>query len=381
MKERGLGSAEELADFRRLVRDFFAKEVIPAHAQWETDGIVPRDVWRKAGRAGLLGIGLPSAHGGGGVDDYRFNAVLVEEQHRALATGPGFCVHNDVCAPYFAALCDEAQLARWVPGLASGELISAIAMTEPGAGSDLQAIRATAAPTATGWRVNGAKTFVTNGINADLVITAVRAHAGPGITLLVLERGMAGFERGRKLEKIGMHAQDTAEMSFDDVEVPRRNLIGEEGEGFRYLMRNLAQERLMIAIQAVAAAEGALELTLSYVKDRTAFGKAIGEFQHNTFVLAELATDVAVARVFIDRAIEDHVVGRLSPDVAAMAKLHCTEMQQRVLHRCVQLHGGYGLMREYDVGRAWADARVQTIYGGTSEMMKLIIGRSLGLRA
>ncbi len=380
--EKRANLTDELADFRALVRDFVAREVMPHHARWETERIVPRELWRKAGAAGLLGLNLPAAHGGGGIDDYRFNATLVEELARAGATGPGISVHNDVCAPYFVKLAADEQLARWVPGMVSGESICAIAMTEPGAGSDLRGMRTTATPTERGWKVSGSKTFITNGVNADLVITAARTDpaVGKGVSLFVIERGAPGFERGRNLEKIGMHAQDTAELSFDDVEVPRANLLGELGQGLAYLTRNLAQERLTIGVQAVAAAEGALRTTLAYVKDRAAFGQAIGTFQHNAFLLAELATEVKVARVLLDWAVAEHTDGRLSADVAAMVKLHTTEMQQRVLDRCLQLHGGYGYMAEYAVGRAWADARVQTIYGGTSEMMKLIISRSLGLQ-
>ena len=369
----------ELADFRDLARDFLAKEVAPHHDQWERDGIVPRELWLRAGAAGLLGINLPAEHGGGGVADYRFNAALIEEQCRALLTGPGFSLHNDVAAPYFISLGTEEQLARWVPGMTSGELIAAIAMTEPGTGSDLQGIRTTAVEVEGGWKLNGSKTFITNGINGDLVITAART--GDKLSLMVVERGMPGFERGRNLDKIGMHAQDTAELSFTDVFVPRANLLGEEGKGLTYLMYNLAQERLTIANQAVSGAEGALAATLDYVKERTAFGKPIGEFQHNAFLLAELATEVKVARVFTDWAITEHCKGHLDATTASMAKLHCTEMQQRVVDRCVQLHGGYGFMQEYAIARAWTDARVQTIYGGTSEIMKLVIARSLGLRS
>jgi alkylation response protein AidB-like acyl-CoA dehydrogenase len=376
----------ELADFRALAKDFVAKEITPNHGQWEKDEIVPRDLWLKAGAAGLLGLNLPEKHGGGGLDDFRFNAALVEALYYAGATGPGIGLHNDICAPYFTSLANDEQLARWVPGMTDGSLITAIAMTEPGAGSDLQGMRTTATPTATGFKVNGSKTFITNGINADLVITAVRTEGGKAatgkssISLLVLERGMPGFERGRNLDKLGMHAQDTAELSFNDVEVPRENLLGEEGQGLSYLMLNLAQERLSVSVQAVAATEGALDATLQYVKDRKAFGQSIGTFQHNAFLIAELATEVKTSRVFLDWAIAEHLEGHLPIDTAAMVKLQTTEMQQRVLDRCLQLHGGYGYMQEYAVGRAWADARVQTIYAGSSEIMKLIISRGLGLR-
>ncbi|WP_448255978.1 acyl-CoA dehydrogenase family protein [Microbacterium aurum] len=375
---------DELSDFRALVRGFVDRDVLPYHAEWEAQGIVPRELWRTAGEAGLLGLELPEEFGGAGIRDFRFNAIVVEELSRAGASGPGvgFSVHNDVCAPYFANLADREQSARWVPGLASGDSIAAIAMTEPGTGSDLQAIRTTARPADGGWIVNGAKMFITNGINADLVITAVRTDpaVGTGLSLVVIERGMAGFERGAALKKIGLRAQDTAELSFTDVFVPRENLLGEEGLAFQYMMHTLVQERLAIAVQAVAATEGVLEETLAYGASREAFGQPIGTFQHNAFALAECATDVKAARVFLDWAVAEHVVGRLSPDTAAMVKLHTTEMQQKVIARCLQLHGGYGFMEEYAVARAWTDARVQTIYGGTSELMKLIVSRSLGLR-
>lgn len=375
---------DELSDFRMLVREFVEREVVRHHADWEAAGIVPREVWRKAGEAGLLGLELPDEFGGGGIEDFRFNAVVIDELSRVGASGlaAGFSVHNDVCAPYFAKLATREQSERWVPGLTTGELISAIAMTEPGTGSDLQAIRTTGRPTSDGWIVNGSKMFITNGINADVVITAVRTDpaAGKGLSLLVIERGMPGFERSSPLKKIGLRAQDTAELSFTDVFVPRANILGEEGEAFRYMMQTLVQERLAIAVQAVAATEGVLATTLDYVKSRHAFGQPIGTFQYNAFTLAECATQVKAARVFLDWAVEEHVAGELSPDTAAMVKLHTTEMQQQVITRCLQLHGGYGFMEEYAVARAWTDARVQTIYGGTSELMKLIVSRSLGLR-
>jgi len=371
----------DLAAFADLVRAFVAREITPHHSDWERDGIVPRALWQKAGQAGLLGLGLPAAYGGGGAS-FRFNAILDTELYRAGATGPGFTVHNDVCGPYFSDLATPEQLRRWVPGLTSGELIAAIAMTEPGAGSDLRGIRTTATRVDGGWRVNGTKTFISNGIHADLVITVARTDIDgtAGLTLLVIERGMTGFSRGRNLEKVGMHAQDTAELVFDNVEVPDSNVLGQPGGGMHYLTANLAQERLTIAVQAVAAMDGALTNTLDYVRTRTAFGQPIGHFQHNAFLLAELTTSVKAAQVFVDWGLTLHTSGQLSADTAAMIKLHTTETQQHVIDRCLQLHGGYGYTTEYRVGRAWADARVQTIYGGTSEMMKLIISRSLGLR-
>ncbi|AEH10651.1 acyl-CoA dehydrogenase family protein [Candidatus Protofrankia datiscae] len=370
----------ELAAFTEMVRTFVAREITPHHAQWESDGIVPRELWRKAGAAGLLGLGLPAEYGGGGAS-YRFNAVVDAELYHAGATGPGFTVHNDVCGPYFAELATPEQLGRWVPGMTSGELVAAIAMTEPGAGSDLRGVRTRATRTPGGWLLNGAKTFISNGIHADLVIVVAQtgSDGDAGLSLLVVERGMAGFARGRNLGKVGLHAQDTAELSFDNVAVPDANVLGQPGRGLRYLMANLAQERLTIAVQAVAAMEGVLADTLDYVRTRTAFGQPIGRFQHSAFLLAELATTVKAARVFVDWGVEEHLAESLGADTAAVIKLHTTEAQQRVVDRCLQLHGGYGYTTEYRVGRAWADARVQTIYGGTSEMMKVIISRGLGL--
>jgi alkylation response protein AidB-like acyl-CoA dehydrogenase len=372
----------ELSEFRALCREFVAREITPYHPLWEDEGIVGREAWRKAGAAGLLGFGLPEQVGGGGINDYRFNAAFVEELFRAGASGPGFILVNDILVPYLAELATEEQLQRWGPGLCSGELIGAIAMTEPGAGSDLQGIRTRAARDGDGWTVNGQKTFITNGINADIVIVVARTDpdAGSrGLSLLVVERGMDGFSRGRNLDKAGLHAADTAELSLEDVYVPRDNLLGEEGKGFAYLMRNLPQERLCIGVQAVASIEACLEMTLEYVQERTAFGSPIGSFQHNKFVLAELATQAKIARVFVDWALEAHVRGQLSAVEAAMVKWWVTETQVEFTGRCLQLHGGYGYMREYPISRHWADARIQTIYGGTTEIMKEIIGRSLGL--
>jgi alkylation response protein AidB-like acyl-CoA dehydrogenase len=310
--------------------------------------------------------------------------VIGEETQRAAvgSVGLGMSVHTDICVPYFLSYCTEPQRERWLDGIASGELITAIAMTEPGIGSDLAAMSTSAKRNGDHYLVNGAKTFITNGINADLVIVAVKTDPSArhrGISLVVVERGMEGFQRGRKLEKVGQHAQDTAELAFDEVRVPRSNLLGEEGEGFRYLVSNLAQERLSIAVSAAAAAEAALAWTLDYARERRAFGQAIGSFQSSRFTLAEVRTEVEVARSFIDRCVLALNAGELSAEDAAMAKWWCTDLQGRVLDRCVQLFGGYGYMREYPIARAWADARVTRIYGGTNEIMKEIIGRSLGL--
>ncbi|MGI8532209.1 MAG: acyl-CoA dehydrogenase family protein [Geodermatophilaceae bacterium] len=374
---------EEHEAFRDLVRAFVGKHVTPFHEQWELDGMVDREVWLAGGRAGLLGLDLPERYGGGGVRDFRYNAVLNEEIVRAGATGVGFFLHNDVVAPYFRDLANEEQQARWLPGFTAGELISAIAMTEPEAGSDLQGIATSAVRDGDEFVVNGSKTFITNGILADLVIVAVRtdpnAPGSQGLSLLVLEREMPGFIRGRNLDKVGLKAQDTAELFFDDVRVPVANLLGELNRGFVHLLGNLPQERLSIATGAVAAAETMLEMTLEYVKGRRAFGTPIGSFQHNRFTLAELATKVQIARVFLDSCIRELNAGRLTAVDAAMAKWWTTDLQNVVADACLQLHGGYGYMSEYPISKAWRDGRVQSIYGGTNEIMKEIIGRSLGV--
>ncbi|TDQ55125.1 acyl-CoA dehydrogenase family protein [Actinorugispora endophytica] len=368
--------------FRDSVAEFLEREVTPFHGQWEKDGIVPRDVWLRAGEVGVLGLGVPEEFGGSGVADYRFNAVVGEEICAAAASGLGFTLQNDVVAPYLVGLTDDEQKRRWLPGFSRGELIGAIAMTEPGAGSDLQGIRATAVRDGGDYVLNGQKTFVTNGVNADLVIVVARTDpdAGAhGISLLVAERGMPGFERGRNLDKAGLKAQDTAELSFTDVRVPAANLIGREGGGFLHLMRNLPQERLAIAVSATASAERTLAQTIAYCKERTAFGRPIGAFQNTRFVLAELATEVELARVYVDRAITLHNRGGLDAADAAKAKWWTSELCNKVMDRCLQLHGGYGYMMEYPVAKAWQDARIQSIFGGTTEIMKEIVGRSLGL--
>jgi alkylation response protein AidB-like acyl-CoA dehydrogenase len=368
--------------FRDMVRSFISKEISPYHEQWERDGVVSRDVWLAAGRAGLLGIDIDEKYGGGGDQDYRYYLIMNEEFARAGATGPGFAVHNDINGQYFGRLCTPEQRDRWFPGYCSGELITAIAMSEPGAGSDLQGIRTSAVRDGGRYILNGQKTFISNGQLSDLVIVVARTdpEAGhQGINLLVVERGMAGFERGRNLDKIGLHAQDTSELFFSDVAVPAQNLLGEEGGGFVALMRNLPRERVAIGTTALAGAEKVFEDTLAYCKERQAFGRPIGSFQHNRFVLAEMATELAVAREFSDRAVMEHNSGRLSNEDASMLKWWDTELCNRVIDRCVQLYGGYGYMREYPVARAFADSRVQTIFGGTTEIMKEIIGRGLGV--
>jgi alkylation response protein AidB-like acyl-CoA dehydrogenase len=374
--------ASEHDDFRDLVRAFIAKEVTPYHEKWEADKMVSRDVWLAAGRAGLLGIEIDEKYGGGGAKDYRYYLIFNEEMAKAGATGPGFAVHNDINGPYFQRLATPEQCERWLPGYCSGEVITAIAMTEPEAGSDLQGMRTTAVRDGDHYVLNGSKTFISNGQLCDLVIVAARTdpEAGyRGISLLVVERGMPGFERGRNLDKVGMHAQDTSELFFHDVRVPAGNLLGEEGGGFVALMQNLPRERLAIGATALAGAETVFATTLAYCKERQAFGRAIGKFQHNRFVLAEIATELAVARAFTDKAVLEHNAGSLSVADAAMVKWWDTELCNRVVDRCVQLHGGYGYMREYPVARAFTDSRAQTIFGGTTEIMKEIIGRDLGL--
>jgi len=375
---------EEHDAFRDMVRAFIAKEITPYHEQWEHDGVVSRDVWLAAGRAGLLGIHLDEKYGGGGQPDYRFYVVLNQQLARAGASGPMFQLHNDMIGPYLDRLCTPEQRDRWFPGYCSGELIAAIAMTEPGAGSDLQGIRTTAVRDGDGWVLNGAKTFITNGINSDLVIVVARTEpeAGAhGISLLVAERGMPGFTRGRKLDKIGLHAQDTAELFFDDVRVPAANLLGREGGGFVHLMERLPRERLSIAILALTSVRAALGWTVDYTTQRTAFGKPLAAFQNTAFELASAVTEVDVLEAYLDKAVLALNSGELTAVDAAKAKLWATEVQHRVLDRCLQLFGGYGYMAEYPIARAYADARVQTIYGGTSEIMKTIIARDLtGLR-
>ncbi|WP_433869945.1 acyl-CoA dehydrogenase family protein [Saccharopolyspora sp. CA-218241] len=368
--------------FREAVRTFISKELAPHVEQWEHDGVVSREAWRAAGAQGLLGFAVEERYGGGGIDDFRFNTVFDEELAHAGISGFGSPLHNDIVAPYLTSLATEEQKQRWLPGFCSGELITAIAMTEPGAGSDLQGIRTSAVRDGDDFVLNGQKTFITNGILADLVIVVARTDpdAGhEGISLLVVERGMPGFERGRNLDKIGMKAQDTAELFFSDVRVPAANLLGEQGQGFIHLMRNLPQERLSIAVAAAAAAATVLELTTEHCRTRTAFGRPIGKFQNTRFALAEMATEVQVAREFTDRCIREHVRGELGVEHAAMAKWWVSEMNQRVVDRCLQLHGGYGYMSEYPIAKAFLDARVQTIYGGTTEIMKEIIGRTMGL--
>ncbi|MFE7587831.1 acyl-CoA dehydrogenase family protein [Kitasatospora sp. NPDC057512] len=371
---------EQHDDFRATVRAFLAKEVLPHYDRWEKAGIVDRSAWLAAGRQGLLGLAVPEEYGGGGTPDFRYAAVLAEEFARAGASGLAIGLHNDIIGPYLTSLATEEQKRRWLPGFCSGELITAIAMTEPGTGSDLQGIRTQAVDQGDHYLLNGAKTFISNGILADLVIVVARTTpegGAHGLSLLAVERGTPGFERGRNLDKIGQKAQDTAELFFEDVRVPKENLIGELNGGFVHLMQNLAQERLTIAAAAIAGAEYLVEITTDYVKQREAFGRPLAKLQHVRFEIAELATECAVTRAFVDRCITEHNRWALTPADASMAKWWATELQKRTADRCLQLHGGYGYMSEFPVARAFTDGRIQTIYGGTTEIMKEIVGRSV----
>ena len=372
----------EHEDFRKTVRSFMEKEVTPFHDQWEKDGIVPREIWTKAGELGLLCFDVPEEYDGPGVDDFRYNVIISEEQARAGANGLGFSVHSDIIVPYITTIANDEQKKRWLPGCVSGEIITAVAMTEPGTGSDLQGIKTSAVDKGDHYVLNGSKTFISNGINADLVIVVAKTNpeAGHlGFSLLVVERGMEGFERGRNLEKIGLHAQDTAELSFTDVVVPKANLLGEEGQGFIYLMQNLPQERLIIAAQAAAACNAIVDMCLEYAKTREAFGKPIGKFQNTRFTIAEMATEARVTQSFVDDCLRKHLDGKLDTVDASMAKYWATETQNKLANQGVQIHGGYGYMLEYPIARAYLDSRISTIYGGTTEIQKEIIGRGLGL--
>jgi len=367
--------------FRDAFRRFAEAEIVPHHDQWEKDGIVSRELWQKAGDSGFLCMDADETYGGMGEKDFRYNTLVSEELMRIGASGPGFSVHTDMVVPYISIYGTEEQKQRWLPGLISGKTISAIAMSEPNTGSDVAGIQTTAVRQGDHYLINGQKTFISNGILNDLVIIAAKTNpdAGShGVSLIVIERGMEGYERGRNLEKIGMHAQDTAELYFRDVGVPVENLLGEENMGFMYLMQRLPQERLTIAVSAIPAAETALEMTINYCQERTAFGRPIGKFQNSRFKLAEMKTEIEIGRTFIDHCIMLHNKGELSVEQAAMAKWWSTDMQVRVIDQCLQLHGGYGYMMEYPIAKAYTDSRAQRIYGGTNEIMKEIIGRSMG---
>lgn len=369
----------EHEQFRDTVRRFFDKHVLPHHRQWERDGIVPRSVWREAGAQGLLCPMLAEEHGGSG-GDFRYSAVIIEEIARTNASGLGFPLHSDIVVPYIADLATPARKRDWLPRMASGDMIGAIAMTEPGMGSDLKAVRATARRDGDDWVINGQKTFISNGQNAGLVIVVCKTDPSAGrkgISLICVEEGTPGFAKGKNLEKIGLHAQDTSELFFDDVRVPAENLLGVENSGFSYLIRNLPQERLVIAIRAAMSMETMLDKTIAYTKQREAFGQTVFDFQHNRFKLAEQRANATMFRVFADHCLALHMQGHLTVELAATAKLLGAEMQNRLLDDCLQLHGGYGYMADFEIGRAWADARVGRIYGGSSEVMREIIARTL----
>lgn len=365
--------------FRDQVRRFFERHVVPFHRQWEAEGVVPRSVWLEAGAQGLLCTGMPEDYGGAGAD-FGYSAMILEEIGRSNSSGIGFTLHSDIVAPYLLAYATEAKKRDWLPRMARGEMIGAIAMTEPGMGSDLKAVRTSARRDGDHYVINGQKTFITNGQNAGLVIVVTKtdpAAGRRGISLICVEEGMPGFSKGRNLEKIGLHAQDTSELFFDDVRVPIANRLGEEGEGFSQLIHQLPQERLMIAIRAAASIEAMLEETVTYAKGRQVFGQTVFDFQHNRFRLADAKSQAAMLRVFVDQCLALHLKRELSVELAASAKLNATEMQNRLLDDFLQIHGGYGYMAEYPIGRAWADARVGRIFGGSSEIMKEIIARTL----
>ncbi len=365
--------------FRESVRTFLEKEAVPFHGQWEKQGYIDRDLWRKAGEAGMLCSHLPDAYGG--LDaDFLYSAVVIEEIGRLGLTGIGFSLHSDIVAPYILHYGSEALKHKYLPKLISGEMVTAIAMTEPGAGSDLQGVKTTAVLDGDEYVINGSKTFITNGYLADLVIVVAKTDpkaGAKGTSLFLVEADTPGFAKGKRLEKVGMKAQDTSELFFQDVRVPKENILGQAGMGFAYLMQELPQERLTVAIGALSSAEAALAWTLEYPRERKAFGKAIADFQNTRFKLAEMATEIQVGRVFVDQCMALHLEGKLDVPTAAMAKYWATDLQCKVLDECVQLHGGYGFMWEYPIARAWADARVQRIYAGTNEIMKEIIARSL----
>ena len=370
--------SEEHEIFRQSVRRFM-EELAPYHEAWEEAGEVPRWAWKKAGEQGFLCVAIPEESGGIGADR-RYSIILMEEQYRLNLSGLGFALHSDIVAPYFDHYGTPEQKRRWLPDMTSGDAIAAIAMTEPGGGSDLQAIRTTATRDGDEYVISGQKTFITNGQTADLFLVACktdRSQGAKGISLIVVEANRPGFERGRRLKKLGTKAQDTSELFFNDVRVPVSNLIGEEGKGFGYMMQELAWERMHVGIQALSSCEAALEWTIEYTRNRKAFGKSVIDFQNSRFKLAEAKTEVQVGRVFLDRCLELVLEGKLDVTTAAMVKLWTSEMQGRVLDELLQLHGGYGFMWEYPITRAYADARVQRIYAGTNEIMKELIGRTL----
>lgn len=373
---------EEHLMFKETVENFMKKEALPYCDKWEKAGIVDRDIWTKTGAMGMLCMDMPEEYGGMGLKDFRYNAILQEVMISLGIGGPGFTLQNDIMAPYFEKYFTQAQKDKWLSKIISGEIITAIAMTEPDTGSDLAAMQTTAIRQGDHYILNGAKTYITNGILSDLVLVCCKTdptEKHKGLSILIVERGMEGFERGKNLEKIGLKAQDTAELFFRDVKVPVENILGEEGMGFYYLMHNLPQERLSIAVGAVASAHRALEDTLVYVKERKAFGRPIGKFQNSRFRMAEMKTEITIARTFLDECILELNENKLSNDKAAMAKYWTTEMAGRVIDQCLQLHGGAGYMWEYPIAKAYANQRIMRILGGTNEIMREIIGKSMGL--
>jgi len=378
MMERTLFQ-EEHNIFRESVRKFYEEHIMPYHSEWEKEGQISREAWKEAGKQGLLCMPIPEEYGGAGADKL-YSIIMMEEQARAGASGPGFGLHSEIVAPYILNYGTEEQKKKYLPKLASGEMIGAIAMTEPGAGSDLQGVKTRAVKDGDDYIINGSKTFITNGFMCDLVIVVTKTdpEAGAkGTSLFLVEAGTPGFDKGRNLDKLGLKAQDTAELFFDDVRVPASAMLGGEGKGFFCLMQELAWERLQIAIGATATMEAVLEETIEYTKGRSAFGKNIIQFQNSKFKLAELKTEAQIARVFVDKCIEELLKGELDVPTAAMAKYWTSDLENKLIDECLQLHGGYGFMWEYRVARSYADARVQRIYGGTNEIMKEIISRSL----
>lgn len=371
-------------DYRESFRSFLNAEVVPHFAEWDAAGIAPKELSKKAGGHGFMGMAIPEEYGGPGVDDWRFNVVLTEEAVRAgvgAAMG-GPMLTTDICLPYILAAGTEEQKKRWLPGVASGDTVLAIAMTEPGTGSDLAAVKTNARRDGDEYVLNGQKTFITNGQNADYVIVVAKTDpdAGhSGMSLIMVDTASEGFSRGPQIDKLGQHASDTTELFFDDVRVPVENLLGTEGSGFIQLMEKLVPERLSISVAAIAACEAAFEHTLEYVKERSAFGKPIGSFQNSRFVMAELKTEIAIGRAFIDQSIVKQCAGELSIEEAAMGKWWTTELLGKVTDKCLQLHGGYGYTHEYAISNHWVDARITRIYGGTTEIMKELIGRGMGL--
>ncbi|WP_028938790.1 acyl-CoA dehydrogenase family protein [Pseudonocardia spinosispora] len=369
--------------YRESVREFVAREVTPHLTRWDEQRMIDREVFAAAVKQGVYGLEIPAEHGGSGESDYRYRMIVNEELSAAGATSLNmtFGLQDDLVLHYLIDLGNAEQSARWLPRFATGEYIGALAMTEPGTGSDLRGMQTVAVADGDGWRLSGSKTFISSGISADVVVVAARTDAvDGGFSLFVVEKDMPGFERGRKLDKVGLHAQDTAELFFDEVAIPRRNLLGEEGKGLRYLMAHLPRERLGIVASAYTGARAVFELTRTYCFDRHAFGRPIGDFQHTRFVLAEMATELDVAEAYVDKQVTAYNAGELTATDAAKGKWWLSELQKRVVDQCVQLHGGYGYMMEYPVARAFVDSRIQTIYGGTTEIMKELIGRELAPR-